>query len=70
MSPDQNPIENIWQLLKIKISKKRIRTIKGFKSEIKKEWNNLPYDLAAKLAQSMKNRIKTLINAEGDYTMY
>ena len=24
MSPDQNPIENVWQLLKITISKKKI----------------------------------------------
>lgn len=23
MSPDQNPIENVWQLLKMKISKKK-----------------------------------------------
>ena len=27
MSPDQNPIENVWQLLKIKISKKHLNEI-------------------------------------------
>ena len=70
MSPDQNPIENIWRLMKIKISKKKIRTLKGLKSELKKEWNNLPPDLATKLAQSMKDRVEALIAAKGDYTMY
>ena len=69
-SPDQNPIENIWQLLKMKIATKNIRTIQGLKSEIRKEWNALPNELAQKLVQSMKNRITALIEAQGDYTLY
>jgi transposase len=70
MSPDQNPIENIWRLLKIKISKKKIQTVKGLKGEITKEWNRLPIELASNLVSSMKNRVTSLIEANGDYTMY
>ena len=70
MSPDQNPIENIWKLIKIKITKKKIKILQGLKSEIQKEQNKLPSDLAEKLCQSMKNRIDTLIIAQGDYTIY
>jgi len=70
MSPDQNPIENVWQLLKIKISKKKINTTKGLKGELRKEWNRLSNQLAENLVNSMKRRVAALIESEGDYTMY
>lgn len=70
MSPDQNPIENVWRLLKIKISKKKIRTTEGLRREIIKEWNRLPDQLAVNLVSSMRRRIAALIESGGDYTMY
>lgn len=70
MSPDQNPIENVWQLLKMKISKKKINTIKGLKTELTKEWNQLSDELAEKLTISMERRVAALLEARGDYTMY
>ena len=70
MSPDQNPIENVWRLLKIKISKKKINTTKGLKGELRKEWNRLSNQLAENLVNSMKRRVAALIESEGDYTMY
>lgn len=70
MSPDQNPIENVWRLVKLNVARKKIRTIRGLKGEITKEWNRLPTTLAAKLVESMERRITELINANGDYTMY
>lgn len=69
-SPDQNPIENVWSIMKDIISKKTIRTIREFKQEIITTWNNLPFDLAVTLVDSMKNRIQCLIEANGDYTSY
>jgi transposase len=70
MSPDQNPIENVWRLVKINIAKKKISTLKKLKAELKKEWNNLPSDLAQNLVGSMKRRIEALIEANGDFTIY
>jgi transposase len=70
MSPDQNPIENVWGLMKINLSKKKINTVRGLKGELVKEWNRLPDDLAGRLVSSMKNRVTILIEANGDYTMY
>ncbi|GBB95132.1 hypothetical protein RclHR1_24820003 [Rhizophagus clarus] len=70
MSPDQNPIENVWQLLKIKISKKKIKTSRRLKAELTKEWNQLPVQLAKNLVNSMEKRVTALINAGGDFTMY
>ena len=69
-SPDLNPIENVWAILKSKIAYKNIRTVKGLKSEIKKEWNNLSNEIATRLVNSMDNRISSLIKEEGDYTLY
>jgi hypothetical protein len=70
MSPDQNPIENIWRIMKIKISKKKIRTINGLKAQLVKEWKALPKELAENLVESMKRRTASLIEANGDYTLY
>jgi transposase len=70
MSPDQNPIENVWRIMKIRISKKRIGTTRGLKAELTKEWNQLPRELAVELVNSMKSRVEALIKSNGDYTMY
>jgi len=70
MSPDQNPIENVWRLMKINIQKKKINTAKGLKGELAKEWNRFSPELAAKLADSMKRCVTVLIYSNGDYTMY
>lgn len=70
MSPDQNPIENVWQLLKIKISKKKINTTSTLKAALTREWNQLSVELARNLVRSMERRVAALIEAEGDYTMY
>ncbi|GES96182.1 IS630 family transposase [Rhizophagus clarus] len=70
MSPDQNPIENVWQLLKIKISKKKINTTRILKAQLAREWNQLSEDLAKNLVNSMERRVTALIEAGGDFTMY
>lgn len=69
-SPDQNPIENVWRLMKINIGKKKIKSVQGLKGAITKEWNRLPPELAVKLVDSMKRRVTALIDSNGDYTMY
>lgn len=69
-SPNQNPIKNIWHLLKLKIARKRIRKVASLKAAIVKEWNRLPQSLAQNLVYSLRNRILSVINNEGDYTLY
>ena len=70
MSPDLNPIENIWALLKAKIQAKNCTTIKQLKSEIRKEWKALPNELAKNLINSLKKRLLAVIANNGDYTLY
>ena len=70
MSPDLNPIENMWKLLKMNIARKNLRTYKLLVSGIKKEWNTFSKDLATNLVQGMKNRISDMITNIGDFIMY
>jgi transposase len=70
MSPDLNPIENVWKLLKMNLGRKNLRTYKSLVSAIKKEWKVFPMDLATSLVRSMKNRISDVIASKGDFIMY
>ena len=69
-SPDLNPIENVWALLKAKVDTYRIRTVQGLKKAIHKEWKKLPKELAQHLADSMPRRLAQVIDAQGDYCCY
>lgn len=70
MSPDLNPIENVWKLLKMNVAKRKIRTYKSLVAAIKKEWKALPMELASALVQSMKNRVYNVIENDGDFILY
>ncbi|CAF1514028.1 unnamed protein product [Adineta ricciae] len=70
MSPDLAPIENVWQLLKIKLRKKQFTTYQSLVSAIKREWKALPQILAIRLVDSMKNRICEVVESDGDFILH
>ena len=70
MSPDLNPIENVWKLLKMNLVRKNLRTYTSLVSSIKKEWKAFPKDLTTNLVRSMKNRISDVISNKGDFIVY
>lgn len=77
-SPDLNPIENIWAILKKKIEKnikklvaqKKKISIEVFLNVIREEWDNLDNAAIVNCINSMPNRIKACIDAEGAHTKY
>ena len=69
LSPDMNPIENLWTLLKTKVVQRKSKTL-TLVIPIKKEWKLLPKELAINLMVSMANPVNDLIESHGDYTMY
>jgi hypothetical protein len=56
-NPDLASIENLWSIMKIKISEEGPTTITQCVKIIKSIWNKFDIDLARKLAYSMEDRI-------------
>ena len=69
MSPDLAPIENVWQLLKMKLRKQNFKNYESLVSAIKREWKTLSQELAVKLVHSMENRISDVVESKGDFIL-
>lgn len=51
-SPDANPIENVWSLMKTKLKGKKIHTTKQLTLALKRIWSDLSLEYAQKLSES------------------
>jgi transposase len=71
-SPDLNLIENLWRVMKVRISARRhhIKTESEMRAALQEEWDRLKPNLLYKLVASMPNRIKEVIAAKGGATSY
>ena len=69
-SPDANPIENVWSVLKRKLAGKRVFTLKQLSQKIRKIWQELPKDYAEKLVESMPKSCQAILDNDGDWTIY
>ena len=71
-SPDVNPIENLWAILKSKIREKSYRTKDEFMEEIHRLWNNDPQlsSHCLRLSDSMPNRVRQCIHSHGAAVNY
>jgi transposase len=77
-SPDLNPIENVWAILKKNVEKK-VKSMVAQKKKIskeifleliRKEWDDLENDVIVSCINSMPSRIQACIDAEGGHTKY
>ena len=69
-SPDMNPIENVWNILKNRLGKLGSSNLTELEKNIKTESSNLPQNLAETLVSSMPNRMKQVIERKGDSIDY
>lgn len=70
-SPDLNPIEHLWQQMKVKIRKENPSTKVELISVIQKVWNtDISADYLKKLVFSMPRRLAAVIKANGGHTKY
>jgi transposase len=69
-SPDLNPIENVWSVLKANISNYQPTSTKELMKIIQKEWKKLDKTFAENLVTSMKNRISHILSNKGDHILY
>lgn len=69
-SPDLNPIENLWAILKKGVRRRRVRNIHGLLIAIADEWNNLKDSTLSALVESMPRRCELVIAKKGHPTKY
>lgn len=71
MSPDLNPIENLWKLLSDKMRRwQGDRTSAEFWDQLQVEWENIPQEKIQRLILSMPRRLAAVIENEGRPTKY
>lgn len=70
-SPDLNPIENLWAIMKEKISNIEITSLSHLEEVIKKVWcSEISPQLCQNLIFSMPNRIQKVLKNKGHATKY
>lgn len=71
-SPDLNPIENIWHILKLRISRRRhyIHNADQMEQVLREEWARFPMSIIDKCIDSMEKRIKLCLKAKGGPIKY
>jgi len=69
-SPDLNPIENIWGIMKRDVEKRRPKNLDDLQAAIQDVWDNFPLSQVKSLCASMENRITSCIARKGDVIKY
>ena len=71
-SPDLNPIENLWAVLKRSVHNKKTkpRNLNQLDRHVKSAWKAIPVSTLKKLIDSMPRRISAVIEAQGGATKY
>ena len=70
-SPDLNPIENLWEVLKNKVADKQPSSAKHLKDAIKEVWIcELSSAYCRTLVESMPRRLEMVIKNNGGHTKY
>jgi hypothetical protein len=69
-SPDLNPIENVWSLIKRKLYKSRYNTIEEFNQDIINEWNSVSLEVIKAIVGSMRKRLELVIKNNGNHIDY
>ncbi len=63
MSPDLNPTEHLWGILKQKVEERKVSNIHQFCNVIMDEWKRTPVATCETLVNSMPKRVKAIMVA-------
>ena len=69
-SPDLNPIENLWAIVKRNVEKRMPKNLDDLKQFLVEEWDLIPDSLLINLVNSMKNRCTLIIENNGERIPY
>lgn len=79
LSPDLNPIENVWALMKAKIyeidpalveATDTVETYARLREVAKEAWHAIEQDIHDKLCDTMNHRVEAILRCDGWYTKY
>ena len=72
MSPDLNPIENIWGMLGTRVRARNPApyNVATLTAALQEEWNNIPQELIRNTVTSMRRRCQECVNLNGAVTHY
>lgn len=79
VSPDLNPIEHLWSILKYRLTKyhpelegmgQSKEDKEAFSKATETEWNTIPQPLIDSLIMSMPKRLQAVRKAQGWHTRY
>ena len=69
-SPDLNPVENLWNIVKTNVEKRMPQDLNELESFMKQEWDAIPETTLINMVKSMHNRCKLVIENNGDHINY
>ena len=70
MSPDLNPIEHLWGILKRKVEVCKVSNTCQLRDVIMEEWKSIPVATCEALVNSMPRRVKAALDNDGGHTKY
>ena len=69
-SPDLNPIENLWAIIKRNVELRRPKNLSELEHFLGEEWRNIPNSLLISLVNSMPQRCREVIENNGERISY
>ncbi len=69
-SPDLNPIENLWAIIKHRVEKRRPRDLTELQRFLHEEWEVIDKTILMNLIASMKDRCLAVIKSKGERICY
>ncbi len=70
MSPDLNPFEHLWGILKRKVEERKVSSIHQLRDIVMEEWKRTPVATCEALVNSMPKRVKAVLENYGGHTKY
>jgi transposase len=71
-SPDLNPLEHVWRILKTRVNQRKDvpKTVDELWKVLQEEWAKIDIELVNQLARSMPHRVEAVYNVKGGPTKY
>jgi transposase len=69
-SPDLNPIEHMWAIMKRKLNENPCTSLADLETRIKDIWYDMDEAVVRTVVESMPTRLEEVLKANGGYTRY